>query len=122
MAIEYVLNTGDKVTPEDKNGPRVGIGCHCMASRPTAGAIGIQILRGDGGDPVELFDYSVRSKWFGPVEANVEIKVELAALDQPMPDYTPRTYRMRVVADGEDVSARAGFIATEPYTPAGIDP
>jgi hypothetical protein len=119
MPSEFTLDTGDKVTPEFKGVSRVGIGARILASRDSDGAIGLQILRGDGGDP-EAFDYSVRTKWFGPLVAGEVYELSIARLDVPLPDDTPRTFRLRVVADqGAELSTRDGFIATSPYAPAG---
>ena len=120
MPSEFTLDTGGKVTPENKGGPRVGIGARIWASRDSDGAIGLQIIRGDGDEVDEQFLYAVRVRWYGPIPANEERLLTIARLDLPMPDFTPRTYRLRVVAKGgAELTTRDGFIAPAPYAPAG---
>lgn len=122
MATTYTLDTGDKVTPENKGGPRVGIGCRAVVSRPSDGPIGVEILRGDGDPTEEAFTYSVRSMW-REAEAGVPITVKLGTKDLPafLPDFSPRSYRLRISSgDGEDIDVTEAFIATEPYAPAGM--
>lgn len=99
MPSEFILDTDGKVTPEDKGGPVVGVAGKAMVRRDTDGAIGMQFLRGDG-ELVESFDYAVRTVWFGPFEAGEEVKIAMGARDLFLADFTPRTYRMRIVADG----------------------
>lgn len=124
MPSEYTLDTGAKVTPEDKGGPRVGIGGRVSAARDSDGAIIISILRGDGGDP-ESFTYTVRTLVLGPFAAGVAAEISMGCLDLFLPDFTPRSYRLRIVADGGAnllIKSNSAFIATEPYAPAGKGP
>ncbi len=119
MPSEFTLDIGGQVTPENKGGPRVGIGARIFASRDSFGSIGLQILRGDGGGP-ETFNFIVRTKIYGPLPAGAEVELTIARLDVPMPDFTPRTYRLRVfAAGGANLTTRDGFIATSPFAPAG---
>jgi hypothetical protein len=120
VATEFTVDTG-LVTPKNIGGPRVELGARCWATRLSSGSFGIQILRGDGGDPEE-FTYTVRSKLIGPFDAGEEAFLEIGCMDLPMPDYTPRTYRLRVIAIGEAVAleVRNAFIAPAPYAEAGF--
>lgn len=117
-ASEFTCETG-VVTPKDIAGPRVELGGRCFAKRPTAGSFGIQVLRGDGGDP-EAYTYTVRTKLLGPYAAGELALLQIGCADLPMPDFTPRRYRLRVsTLDGEDLTVLDAFIATSPYTEAG---
>lgn len=119
MPSEFLLSTGAKVIPEDKAGPRVGVGCKATVRRDSDGSFGIEIRRGDGGDP-ESYTYSVKSIVVGPYPANALVDLVFGAMDLPMPDFTPRSYQMRIVAiGGADMSVASAFVATDPYSPAG---
>ncbi|MCA9681981.1 MAG: hypothetical protein KC457_07275 [Myxococcales bacterium] len=119
MPSEFLLATGAKVIPEDRAGPRVGIGCKARVKRDSDGSFGIEIRRGDGGDP-EAYTYSVKSVALGPYPANILVDLVLGAKDLPMPDFTPRSYQMRIVAlGGAALSVESAFVATDPYSPAG---
>lgn len=123
MANEYRLEIGEQVVPENKGGPRVGVMGKATASRDSAGAICIQLRRGSGGGG-ETFDHTVRTKWLGPVTAGTPLLLEMGALDF-LPDFIPRTYQLRIVADGGaelTVKPRSAFVATEPFAPAGTGP
>lgn len=114
MPTPYVLDT-NKVIPLNKAGPVVGIGCKALVRRGTAGAVTIEILRGDGGF-TETYPYSLRSRAF-TLEAGVPLQIELATRDLSLPDFTPRGYRMRIVGDGSEIGVDLAHIATEPYGP-----
>lgn len=119
MASEFFLTTGN-VTPQDTLGPRVGVGARVLASRDSPGGICMQILRGIGG-ATPSFDYIVRSIWYGPFAADEEAELVIARIDLGLPNFDPRPYRLRVIADGgAELKTRLGFISTEPYAPAGI--
>lgn len=120
MATSYTLDTEGQVTPEDKGGPRVGIGCRAYVTRPTDGPVGISILRGDGEAPT--FSYTVRTLWT-TLEAGTATLVTIAALDLPafLSDFTARNYRMQIAtSDGEDITVTDAMITTEPYTAPGL--
>lgn len=124
MPSEYILDIGAKVTPEDKGGPRVGIGGKVTVKRDSFGSVGVQILRGDGGF-VESFNVNVRSLTFGPVAASELLEIEIGCLDLPafQTNGDPRTYRMRLLADGGAELAiiqNSAIVAPEPYAPAGF--
>ncbi len=123
MASEYTLEIGDQVTPENKGGPRIGVLGKATARRDSDGAICIQLRRGSGGGG-ETFDHEVRTRWVGPVTAGTEVILAMGALDF-LPDFIPRTYQLRIVADGGaelTVKPRSAFVATEPFAPAGTGP
>jgi hypothetical protein len=118
MPSEYTVETG-KATPENKGGPRIGVGARVFASRVSDGSIAVQLLRGDGGTP-EAYGVIVRTKYYGPFLADVEAELTIAEIDLALADFTPRGYRLRVFTDGgADLAVRDAFIATEPYSVAG---
>lgn len=120
MASEYAIDLPDQVAPEIKGVPRIGVGGRAIVTRDSPGSIGVVLMRGDGGDP-EAYTYTLRSRWYGPFEANEVVQVDLAALDLFLPDDGPRRYRMRIIADGGatlGVKSGSVFMATEPYSPA----
>ncbi len=121
MATEYTLETQTLVTPELRIGYRVSVGARCLAARTTAGLIGIEIRRGDGA-VVETYPASVSFRVYGPVDANVETPISLAAIDLVGTGSYPRTYQMRVVAvgGGADIRVRDANIGTSPYSEPGI--
>lgn len=124
MPSEFLLTTGGKVIPEDKAGPRVGLGCKAVVSRDSIGSFGIELRRGDGG-LFEAYTYTVRSEILGPYAAGEQVELKLGAMDLPMPDFTARGYQMRIVALGGaelTVVPKSAFIATAPYSPAGQGP
>ncbi len=125
MGNEFTLDT-DPVTPEDKGGPRVGVGGRAFVARNSVGPIGIEIRRGDG-QVVESFPHLVRAKIYGPFAADERAEVNIGALDLPafQLDGDPRSYRMRVVAPGEpepELTVINAFVAPEPFAPAGAFP
>lgn len=124
MASEYKLNTAGQITPEDKGGPRVGVMGKAIASRDSAGAICIQLRRGDGGGP-ETFGHTVRTIWLGPFLAGEPADLRMGAMDLDLDNFDPRSYQLRIVADGGatlTVKAGSAFVATEPFAPAGTGP
>jgi hypothetical protein len=124
MASEFTVDLEDQVTPEDKLGPRVGVGGKLTVSRDTDGAIGLQLRQGDSGSP-EAYPTVIRSQTFGPFPADRVVTIELATIDTPMPDFTPRRYQLRVVAVGGGdltVATRSASIVTEPFAQAGVGP
>lgn len=118
MATTYTIDTVGAVTPEDKGGPRVGVAGVARVSRPSVGAVGVLLLRGDGADP-EVFDTLLRCRWFDLAAATVT-EVSLATLDLALPDFTPRRYRLKVVGDGASIDVTFAFVSTEPSTPPGL--
>lgn len=123
MASELLLTTQSPVTPVLRIGYRVSVGARCLARRSGPGLIGIEIRRGDGGDP-ENYTATVDSRLYGPVLAGEEIEVTLAAIDLVGTGSYPRTYQVRVAAIGgvDDIEARDANIATSPYSEPGIVP
>lgn len=124
MASEYILITGGQVAPEDKGGPRVGVMGKAIAQRDSDGAICIQLRRGDGGGP-EAFTHIVRTIWHGPFSAGEPVTLKMGAMDLELDNFDPRSYQLRIVADGgAELTVKPGsaFIATEPYAPAGTGP
>lgn len=123
MASELFLETQSPVTPALRLGYRVSVGARCRARRSGPGLIGIEIRRGDGGNP-EAYTATVDSRLYGPVLAGEEIEVTLAAIDLVGTGSYPRTYQVRVAAIGgvDDIEARDANIATSPYSEPGIVP
>lgn len=116
MAAEFTLTTASTVIPIDKGGPRVGVGCRATVTRSSAGAVGVQILRGSGGAG-ETFTVSLRTRMFS-LEANVPRELSLATIDLlAAGDFTARSYRMRLLGDNsEDIEVELPLITTEPYS------
>jgi hypothetical protein len=124
MASEFILETAGQATPEDKLGPRVAVGARLTVSVDVADSIGMQLRRGDGGNP-EAYPTIIRDVVRGPFAADTPQTLELAVLDQPMPDFNPRGFQLRVVAIGGanlEVESRSATIATEPFAEAGVGP
>ena len=123
MASEFALNTVTKVTPRLRIGYRVSVGARCLAKRSTPGLIGIEIRRGDGGNP-ETYPTTVASLLYGPLLADEEIRLTLGAIDLLDAGDLPRSYLLRVVAVGgvDDLEVRDVNIATSPYSEPGLLP
>ena len=123
MASEFLLETQTQVTPRLRIGYRVSVGARCVASRSGPGLIGIEIRRGDGGDP-EAYTASVDFRVYGPVLAGEEIELTLGAIDMVGTGDYPRTYRLRVAAIGgvDDVTVGDPNISTSPYSEPGLAP
>lgn len=123
MASELFLETQTQVTPRLRIGYRVSVGARCLAKRSGPGLIGIEIRRGDGGDP-ENYTATVDWRLYGPVLAGEEIEVTLGAIDMVGAGDYPRTYQVRVAAIGgvDTISARDANLATSPYSEPGIVP
>lgn len=123
MPSEYFIETQSPVTPRLRIGYRVSVGGRCIAARSGPGLIGIEIRRGDG-EPEETYPTSVASRLYGPVDANEEIEITLAAIDMIDAGADPRTYQLRVMAIGgaDNVRARDVNLATSPYSEPGIAP
>ena len=122
MPSEVAIQTG-QVIPEDKGGPRVGVGAKAVCRRTTDGPITVTIWRGDGGDP-EAYTYLVRAKTYGPFVANEQTTVTIAELDLALPDFTPRSFEVRVTASGPpgDIGVASALVSTEPFATAGTIP
>lgn len=117
MASTFTDNTGP-VTPEDKGGPRVGIGCRALVKRAGDGAVTMQIRRGNGGGP-EAYPDELRSKqqFF---TSEIEAEMTLATMDLDLADFTARGYQLVIEADGgAELGVRDHIIATEPHSVAG---
>lgn len=123
MAAEFFLETQTPVIPEQRLDDRVRLGAVCMARRSGPGLIGIEIRRGDGGDP-EAYPTAVDSRLYGPLLAGEEVKVTLGAIDMLGAGTYARTYQMRVVAIGmvDDIAVRDANVATSPYSEPGLTP
>lgn len=124
MASEFLVETESKATPEDKLGPRISAGGRLTVSVDVADSIGLQLRRGDGGNP-ETYPTIARDILFGPFVADTPVELEIAVLDQPLPDFTPRGYQLRAVAIGGanlTVETRSATVATSPFATAGVGP
>ena len=123
MAAEYTIETQSPVTPELRIGYRVSVGARCLAARTTPGLIGIEIRRGDGAG-IETYPTPVDFRLYGPVAADTETEISLAAIDLLGTGSYPRTYQMRVVAvgGGADIRTRDVNLATSPYSEPGLAP
>ena len=123
MAAEYTIETQSPVTPELRIGYRVSVGARCLAARTTPGLIGIEIRRGDGAG-IETYPFPVDWRVYGPVAANTETEISLAAIDLLGTGSYPRTYQLRVVAvgAGADIRTRDVNLATSPYSEPGLAP
>jgi len=123
MAAEFSIATLTPVVAVRKLTLRVSVGGVCLAKRSTAGLIGLELRRGDGGDP-EAYTYSVAYKLFGPYGIGEEHRIELSEIDIAVPSDDPRTYEMRVIAvgGGADISVRDANVATSPYSQPGLVP
>ena len=123
MAAEYTIETQSPVTPELRIGYRVSVGARCLAARTTPGLIGIEIRRGDGAG-IETYPSSVDFRLYGPIPADTEIPLSLAAIDMVGTGSYPRTYQLRVVSvgGGADVRVRDVNLGTSPYSEPGLAP
>jgi hypothetical protein len=121
VALEFSITTQSPVTPRLRIGYRVSVGARCLASRPSAGLIGIEIRRGDG-EVVETYPAVVDFRIYGPVGAGEQIEISLAAIDLVGVGSYPRTYQLRVVAIGgvDAVTCSDVNLATSPYSEPGI--
>ena len=119
MAVSELTIVTGQVTPKNVAGPRVELGGRAYVKRVAAGSFGIQVLRGDGGDP-EAYTYTVRAKLMGPYSAGEEVFLDIGCEDLYLPDYTPRSYQMRIsTLDGSMMTVRNAFLAPAPYAEAG---
>jgi hypothetical protein len=117
MASIFTASTGF-VTPEDKGGPRVGIGCRALVKRAGDGAVTMSVRRGDGGGP-ETYPDEIRSKQQA-FRNEVEAEMTLGTMDLDLVDFTERGYQLVIEADGgADLSVRDHLIATEPHSVPG---
>lgn len=104
------------VTPEDKGGPRVGVGARAFVRRVGDGAIAMQLRRGDG----VTFPTELRCKQQAFVDG-VEQLMTLSTLDLTLADFTEVAFQLRIVADdGAELAVRDPLISTEPSTTPGL--
>lgn len=115
MPSEYLTETG-LLTPENKGGPRVGIGARAYLTRVGDGAISMQLLRGDGLTfPVEV--RCVQQSF----DDGVESLMTIAGMDLTLPDFYDVAFRLRIVADGgAELTVRDALISTEPSAAPGL--
>jgi hypothetical protein len=121
VASEFFVETASPVTPVTRIDDRVSVAGRATAKRSGPGLIGIEIRRGDGGDP-EVYTATVDWRLFGPVLAGEEIEVHVGAIDMVGTGTFPRTYQLRIAAIGgvDTISARDVNLATSPYSVPGL--
>jgi hypothetical protein len=121
VASEFFIETQSPVTPRLRIGYRVSVGARCVARRSGPGLIGIEIRRGDGGDP-ETYPAVVDFLLYGPVLSTEEVTLKLGAIDMVGTGSYPRTYQLRVMAIGgvDDIFVSDPNLATSPYSQPGI--
>lgn len=119
MPTEVLISTASPVTPVTRIDNRVSVGGRALVKRSTPGVITIEIRRGDGGDP-ETYPNAVEFVDYGPLDAAEEIEAKVAAIDKVGAGTYPRTYQLRIVALGADLSARDIGISTSPYSVPGL--
>lgn len=118
MPTIWTVETG-KVEPEDKGGPRVGVGARALIKRSGDGSVTMQLRRGDGGNP-ETYPTEIRSKQQA-FEDGIQSEMTLATLDLELGDFTEIGFQLRIVADGvATLSVVEPLITTEPSTTPGI--